>query len=215
MRRLVLSIVLLCGIANRSSAQVTLQSVVPPLSDSLEIALALSAAPAEVSSQASVYGVRDGRIVVLRVGKSGAACMVSRDSHPEALYPECFSPEAARTLMQRELFQLQLRSKGRSERDVRRLTKDALATGRLKSPRELAVIYMMSPNQVLYSAPDSAGRRVGAWWPHLMISNVGLERGRLGLAGEGSHAAFSLDEEEGVKQFVVKVPYWSDGTRVP
>ena len=42
-----------------------------PLADSVEIALALSAAPDELSRGATVYAVKDGKTITLRAGTNG------------------------------------------------------------------------------------------------------------------------------------------------
>src|SRR4051812_29832859 len=71
-----------------------------PLADSAEISLAISAAPPEISGQATVYAVREGKAVTLRTGSNGVACLVGRDLHQGSLYPICMNAEGARTVLQ-------------------------------------------------------------------------------------------------------------------
>jgi len=92
-----------------------------PLPDSSEIALAVSAAPSEVTDKATVYAVRDGNVLTLREGSNGVACLVARDLHEGGLYPICFNAEGVRTVMQRELMQVRLRSLGATEDSVIRM----------------------------------------------------------------------------------------------
>jgi hypothetical protein len=186
-----------------------------PLPDSSEIALAVSAAPSEVTDKATVYAVRDGIVLTLRKGSNGVACLVARDLHEGGLYPICFNAEGTRTVMHRELMQVRLRSLGVSEDSVDRAVSSAYARGELTAPRELALAYMMSPRQVLFSSPDAAGRRVGAWHPHLMFYVPGATPAKFGLTQDGAGEPISVGSP-GTPQaeMIVKVPKWADGSPV-
>lgn len=209
------SLLLLTAMAVDLTAQETRYPTRPAvLPDSEEIALAMTAAPPEISGSATVWSVRGGREVVLRQGTNGAACLVARDLHPGSLYPICFDAEGARTRLVRELMELRLRMAGDSEADVRRKVAAAFADGTLIRPTAMSVTYMMSPRQVLFSTPDSTGRRVGAWWPHLMIMGPGLSRANLGIPDAAGVAAFQVGTVDGyhADELIVKLPFWSDGT---
>jgi hypothetical protein len=187
-----------------------------PLADSAEIALAVSAAPAEVSSRAAVYAVRAGEVMTLRRGSNGAACMVARDLHAGSLYPICFNAEGARTVLRRELLEVRLRSLGAAEDSVARAVSAAYARGELEAPRAMAIAYMMSPLQVLFSAAGPEGRRVGAWHPHLMFYVPGATPAMFALEenGAGEPIAFS-SPGTAQAEMIVKVPKWADGTPAP
>ena len=184
------------------------------LADSAEIALAMSAAPTEISSKATIWGFRDAKAVVLREGTNGAACMVSRDLHEGSAYPICYDREEARTRLKRELMENGLRLQGKSEEEVRAAVKDAHAKNALPQPTKMAVAYMMSPRQVLFSSPLASGRRVGAWHPHLMITAPGLSAEGIGLAAKSEVQQFSVDSDEHGPELVVKLAKWSDGSAV-
>jgi ketosteroid isomerase-like protein len=203
----------LMSVLSTAPAQDTYPAKPVPLPDSQEVALAMSGAPAAVSANATIYAVRDGRVITLRAGKHSASCMVSRDLHPGSVYPMCFDAEASRTLLQRELLQNRLRTEGKSEDDVRAATAEAYARGTLKEPTRIAVTYMMSPRQVLFSSPSASGVRAGRWWPHLMISAPKLDAATLGLDADAQTESFSVDSDGDTrKQLIVKVPHWSDGS---
>jgi len=51
------------------------------LPEAEEVELAMSAAPAEISSRADIYVLRDTAFIKARRGTNGCACMVSRDLH--------------------------------------------------------------------------------------------------------------------------------------
>jgi hypothetical protein len=185
-----------------------------PLPDSAEIALAISAAPTDLSSQATVYAVRDGQVLTLRRGSNGSACMVARDLHGGSQYPICYNPEAARTVLARELLEVRLRSLGVSEDSVERAVAAGYANGQLGTPKSLALAYMMSPRQVLFSNPRAEGRRVGAWHPHLMFYVPGATPSMFGLTSENTEPIAVSGSGTPRAEVVVKVQKWSDGTPV-
>jgi hypothetical protein len=185
-----------------------------PLPDSAEIALAVSAAPSEVSNQATVYAVRDGQVLTLRRGSNGSACVVSRDLHGGSLYPICYNAEGARTALARELLEVRLRSLGASEDSVVRAVTAGYASGQLEAPKSLAMAYMMSPRQVLFSSPRPEGRRLGAWHPHLMFFMPGATPSMFGLASEDAEPIAVSGSGTPRAEVVVKVQKWADGTPV-
>ena len=221
MRRHVLVTLLLLGAA--SAAAQSPQSPAssragkrPLLPRAEEIALARSAAPAEISSLADVYVLRDDGPVKVQTGTNGAACMVNRDLHEGSLYPICFDREGAATSMQRELMELKLRMQGNAEDEIARLVTAAFSNGQLRTPTRPSIAYMMSPRQILFSSAKADGRRVGAWHPHVMIAMPNAKGGDFGLANPSSVDVLSFDYEGTPSaQLVVKVPAWSDGTPAP
>ena len=183
------------------------------LPDSEEVALALSAAPDEVSSRADVYTLRGTKFEKIRSGSSGVACMVARDSHEGSAYPICFDREAARTVMPREMREVVLRAQGVPEADVVKQIRSEMASGKLPTPDKPALAYMMSTRQVIFSSPDSAGFKVGRWWPHIMMTKVGITGEQLGLSPSSTYRYIQAGAESGsLHEFVVIVAAWSDGT---
>jgi hypothetical protein len=183
-----------------------------PLADSVEIALALTAAPDELSKAATVYAVKDGKVLTLRPGTNGSSCMVARDFHAGSLYPICFNPEGTRTVLKRELMQLQMRSLGVPEDSIDKAVAAAYARGELEVPNAMALAYMMSPRQVLFSTAAKDGRRVGAWHPHLMFYIPGATPAKFGLAGNSSGPISVSASGTPQAELIVKLPQWSDGT---
>jgi hypothetical protein len=190
--------------------------VVPtPLPDAEELALATSAAPPEISAKADVYTFKAGKPVKVRAGSSGAACMVARDLHEGSAYPICYDAEGVRTRMQRELMEVGLRMSGAAEDEIERRVAAAYDKGELKRPGKITVAYMTSPRQVIFSSARAEGRRVGAWWPHLMITAPGLSAAGLGIPPNASLGGFSIDAIDGHhNELVVQLHTWSDGTPV-
>jgi hypothetical protein len=187
-----------------------------PLPESEEIAIALSAAPEEVSSRADVYVLRGTDFVKARAGTNGCGCVVVRDLHEGSLYPICFDREGARTVMLREMKETSLRARGLSEAQVERAIEEAFAAGTLIKPARPSLAYMMSPKQVLFSGPDSTGRRVGAWYPHVMMTGVGLTAEQIGLLPGSRYRYLQAGGTPGtLHEFVALVAVWSDGTPAP
>lgn len=189
----------------------------PPraLGDADEIALAITAAPAEISENADVYVLRGTEYVKARSGTNGCACMVARDLHEGSRYPICYDQEGSRTLLLREMMEGSLRAKGMAEDVVQRAVDAAYAKGELKMPSKASLAYMMSPKQVLFSSAKPEGVRVGAWSPHLMLVMPNVTPDQIGLAHESKVDIIQIHERGAShSELVVKVPKWSDGTPV-
>ena len=206
-------VALVCAHAGPGLAQDGYPTIPRPLADAEEIALARSAAPAEISERATVYTIRNDKVIRLVEGSNGCACMVARDLHAGSLYPICFDREGTRTRLLRELEELRLRMAGATEDSVKAHVTAAFRAGTLQTPASFSVAYMMSPRQVLFSSPFRDGRRVGAWSPHLMIMAPGITAQTLGLRDTSRVTQFSVDVAENhTHELVVKVPSWSDGS---
>ena len=187
----------------------------PPrsLGEAAEIALAVTAAPEEISGNADVYVLRGTDFVKARTGTNGCACVVGRDAHDGSRYPICFDQEGARTTLFRELMEGSLRARGHSEAQVNALVDAAYRKGELKLPTKSSIAYMMSPQQVLFSTPDADGVRVGAWSPHIMLMLPGVAPDQLGLAHDSKVDVIQIHDRGGShSELIVKVPRWSDGT---
>lgn len=186
------------------------------LPDTEEIALARSAAPAEISAAASVYTIRDGKPFVLRAGTNGCACMVARDLHEGSLYPICFDVEGTKSVLSRELMESGLRSNGRTEEQVIKAVDSAYSSGALKPPASLAVAYMMSSRQVLFSSPLADGRRVGPWHPHVMLYVPNATPEQLGLLKDSRVSIIAVGAPNTRRaEIIIKVPQWADGSAAP
>lgn len=186
------------------------------LPDSEEIVLARSAAPAEISAAASVYTVRGGRAVELRAGTNGCSCMVARDLHEGSLYPICFDVEGTKSVLPRELMELSLRSMGRSEDDVIKAVDAAYQSGSLLSPASLAIAFMMSDRQVLFSSPLAEGVRVGSWHPHVMLYVPNATPDQLGLRADSRVSVIAIGAPSTRRaEIIIKVPEWADGSAAP
>lgn len=130
-----------------------------------EIALARSAAPKAVSTEATVLVLTDTGFAVAESGGNGVTCIVDR-SWPTSLEPHCYDKEGSETILKIRLREAALRQRGKSEEAIARDIADGLADGRFRPPSRPAMTYMMSKGQVLIG---DDGQAAGNWRPHIMI----------------------------------------------
>jgi hypothetical protein len=188
------------------------QTLPPLLPRAEEIALARSAAPAEISRGASVLVLQRGGYVVAEKGTTGVTCYVNRD-RTESLEPHCFDDEGSATIVPIQLRRAELREWGWEKDKIEGDIAAGLQSGRFRLPRRPAVSYMMSSGQVLYS--PTSGKRVGQWHPHIMIYYPWMTSHDIGLADSTGPANGPTVAEDGeamssvmviVPDFVSPVP---------
>jgi hypothetical protein len=168
-----------------------------------ETALALSAAPARVSADASVLLWTGEGFRVGRDGTNGVTCYVAR-SWPDSLEPHCFDAEGSRTILPIHLRQMELWHDGRTPEEIEAEIAEGLRTGAFRLPERPAMSYMMSKRQRLIS---DDGRPVGAWEPHLMIYYPWLTDADLGLGGPpSSDGALVVDPGTPLSNIMIIVP---------
>lgn len=203
---------LVIGLSSPSSAQGVSRAGFRLFPDAYEIALARSAAPASLSAQADVYVLRPGGPVKAVTGTNGAACMVSRD-HRESLYPICFDAEAAHVVLPSELEQLRLREVGATEDVIAKRGRDILKQRGSRAGMRAGIAYMMSRHQVIYASAQ--GRRVGQWFPHVMIYSPFATRSGL-TAPTLANGDLTLSDEGLVSaHFVVMVREFAEAPPLP
>lgn len=177
-----------------------------------EIALARSAAPPSVSDSAKVLVLTDAGYQTAVPGTSGVTCLVNR-SWPESLEPECFDSEGSATVLVVELYRTEQRHLGRDDAAIEREISDRIADGRFRLPRRPALQYMMSSGQQLIS---DEGRKVGKWYPHLMLSVPYLSNADLGLPEQVDiRAGMVADSGKPWATLVIPVRAFIDPPRSP
>jgi hypothetical protein len=186
-----------------------------------EIALARSAAPTSISSEAAVLVLEKSGYQTTVEGKNGFTCLVERswmspfDSpefwNPKMRGPICYNPAAVRTILPYRVKRTRLALTGLSKAQIRENITAAIARNELPIPEAGAMSYMLSKAGYL-------GDSVGHWCPHLMfhVPKTGGASWGAGLAG--SPVLFN-DEYRDVPEpetiFMVPVFRWSDGTSAP
>jgi len=180
-----------------------------------EIALARSAAPASVSSDAEVMVLGRSGYTVAAKGTNGFLCLVERSWanatdnaefwNPSLRAPNCFNAAAARTFADIYLMRTNLVLAGKSPAEIARAVASGLDTGKLPALAPGAMCYMMSKGQYL----NDRGKQ---WHPHLMFFVPGDTAKSWGANLPGSPVIASNDAQERVTVFMVLVHHWSDGT---
>src|ERR1700723_4668050 len=133
-----------------------------------QIALAESAAPAEVSSKAAVYilGLKGDEKV--REGTNGFSCFVGRHfvkPTETTVEPACFDAEGSRTILLVYLRQEELGPRGKQEAEIKADVANGYKEGRLKYPSNPGFLYMMSSENRL----PSINGATASFPPHLMF----------------------------------------------
>lgn len=168
-----------------------------------EISLARSAAPSQVSENATILILERGGYVTAVEGSNGATCYVSR-TWPGSLEPHCFDAEGASTILPIHLRRAKLREEGLSKEEIEADISGGILSGRLRLPSRPAVSYMMSAEQILY---DDSGQYVGQWKPHLMIYYPNMTWSEIGWSGAPSlDAAVVVDEGTVESNLMIVVP---------
>ena len=134
-----------------------------------QIALAESAAPAEVSGKATVYVLGPKGYEKAREGTNGFSCFVGRHFVKPAettIEPQCFDAEGSRTLLPVYLHGEELRTNGRSEAEIKADAASGYKEGRYQYPSKPGFLYMMSSQNRLRAMPEHG---TGIFPPHLMF----------------------------------------------
>ncbi len=219
--------VLMLGIAVLGTIDVTAPEKMAPVSrylmdSSVETALARSAAPASISSKATILLLGPHGYTVARNGKNGFTCLVERtwmqpfNAKPfwnrKFQAPVCYNRSASRSVLIYTLKRTALALGGASKQQIETGMLAAIAAKSLPVPQPDSLAYMMSKAQYLSDRDKS-------WYPHLMFF---MPRANIAKSGESwgadrprSPVVFdSVDAmPEPWAQFFVPVTHWSDGTR--
>lgn len=134
-----------------------------------QIELALSAAPAEVSSKATVYILGLKGYEKVREGTNGFSCYVGRSfvkPTETTVEPTCFDAEGSRTILIRRIRMEELRANGKSEAEIKADIANGYKEGRFPDPSKPGFLYMMSSQNRLSAIPDHG---TGIFPPHLMF----------------------------------------------
>ena len=194
-----------------------------------EIALARSAAPSAISSDAAVMILGKNGYESAVEGKNGFVCIVERGwmnsfNSPEFWSPktrgaECFNPPAARTVVPYTYFRTQLVLAGKSKAEIKESIKAAIERKELPALEAGAMCFMMSKDAYL---TDAGGHNMA----HLMFYTPLMDGAVWGAnpIDDSNHVSFKfpnspifltpqfLGDPEPINNFIVPTGEWSDGT---
>ncbi len=182
------------------------------LSRADEIRYAKSAAPAEISKDAKVWVLENGRYVVAEPGTSGIACVVARSS-PTSFEPQCGDAEADATVLAIYRFRVEQRIAGKTHDEIKAEVDSGLASGRFRSPQRPALVYMESSSQVLTDAKGTARSR---FMPHVMIYYPLMKNSSMGIITSNSMDVPAVVQEgTPMSALIVVTRDWVDPTKAP
>lgn len=186
-----------------------------------EIALARSAAPGSISSDAKilVLGWRGYETAV--EGKNGFVCVVERSWmspfnsaefwNPKVRVPMCFNPAAARSILPLTINRTEMVLAGLTKAQMIDRIKAGFDDKDLPLPEPGAMCYMMSRAGYLNDA-------LGHFVPHLMFYFPLTDKSSWGADLPDSPVTLNpqfRDGPEPITEFVISVGKWSDGTAAP
>ena len=154
----------------------------PPIEEYLipqanEIALAKSAAPANISGRATIKVLTRSGYEVAQKGENGSVCIVMRGFaaptytpvqfrnlvyDPSVRAPICFTPLAAREVLPYYELRTNLAMQGKDPDEIAEGLQAAYTRGELPRRDAVSFAYMWSADQYLFSL-------VGHWHPHMMV----------------------------------------------
>ena len=181
-----------------------------------EIALARSAAPPSVSDKAEVLVLGPHGYVPAASGSNGFVCIVSRQWfagfddpgfwNPKGRGPICFNPEAARTVLPTFLARTDWVLAGVSREEIEKRTRAEMASGKIPTPAQGAMTFMMSKGGYLGDGPH------GPWHPHIMFYLPPIPTDDWGANMAGTRIFATPAGDGPYTTFYVLVAFWSDGT---
>jgi hypothetical protein len=148
--------------AAETSEQLGLLSDIPR---DKQIELAMGAAPAEISTHATILVLGPNGYVEVRSGTNGFTCLVERQLL-ETLEPSCYDAEGSATTLQARLHLEELRAAKVPEDEIARRINDRYQTGTFKAPSKPGFVYMLSPHNKVHNDRTNRIIRVP---PHLMF----------------------------------------------
>ena len=193
------------------------QTKYPPMGEYMmprdaEIALAKSAAPANISGRATIKVLTDSGYQVASEGDNGFVCMVMRGwvaptysptfvrdfVHDAKLRaPICFDPIASRNVMPYYELRSKLGMEENTPDQIAEGVQAAYAKGLLPKREAVSFAYM-------WSADQNLGAGAGAWHPHVMVFAPYYKNSELGGNAFGSHLP-NVSDDEGTPFAVVVI----------
>jgi hypothetical protein len=188
---------LTAGAENKQTLAV--MTKVEPLPRDLEIQLALSALPAHLRDDATVYVLTPAKgFEIAHKGTNGFWALVARtgddtsrgtwpltEYRDDILYPISFDKAGSKAQMRVFIDAAEMQAKGTPPRELENIMRDRLSGGFYKSPERAGISYMLSPVLRTYSNPEKSDEVMTSNYPHVMyfapdISNEDIGGGKPG-----------------------------------
>jgi hypothetical protein len=194
------------------------------MSPTAEIVLARSAAPASISSHATIMILTARGYSVAAKGENGFTCLVERGWsslnipafwNPKIQHPVCYNAAASRTVLFYTLKRTALALTGATEVQIEQTMSDAVTAKTLPAAAPDSIAYMMSKEQYI---DDNAK----SWYPHLMFFMPQADAANVGESwgADRLHSPVVFDPHSDMFHdpwalFFIPVSHWSDGSPAP
>jgi hypothetical protein len=161
----------------------------------VQIRLARSAAPAEVSDHATIMILgKDGYETAVK-GTNGFTCLVLRQ-YLNTVEPECYDAEGSRTTLLADMYIEQQRAKKVSEAQIAKGVEAGYKSSKFKAPAKPGIVYMMSPHNRVYD-PDqkkviTVGGHLMFYAPYATAKTIGSGKGAPYIANPGQPTALLI-----------------------
>jgi hypothetical protein len=210
-------LILLSGVLSSSAAIQAVAQELPKLYDASvprerQIALAESAAPAEVSSKATIYVLSAKGYEKAREGTNGFSCFVSRHfvkPTETTVEPQCFDAEGTRTLLPIYMHGEELRLSGKSEEEIKQDRISGYQDGRYQYPSKPGFLYMMSSENRLGPTKDHG---TVSFPPHLMFYAPNLTTKDIGFDSQPQVDYLAMTHPGSGDNLIVVIPKASTPT---
>jgi hypothetical protein len=182
-----------------------------------EIALARSAAPPSISSNATVLVLGSRGYETAVKGKSDFVCFVERSWtagfndpefwNPKIRAPNCFNAPAVRSVLPQYLKRTEWALAGLDKTQIMAKARDAFASHAFVPPEPGSLSFMLSKQG--YLSDDAAG----PWLPHVMHF---VPRGQAAAWGAGLKGSPIIGADGGPLEptiLLVPIGRWSDGSQ--
>lgn len=195
-----------------------------------EIALARSAAPETISSEATILVLGRNGFETAVKGSNGFVCMVQRVGsgaidwpefwNPKIRAAECLNPPAARAMVPIYELKTRLVLAGDTPEEIYNKIEAAFSRGDLPALEPGAMSYMMSKDSYLTDHTEAGSHAMAHVMFYVPIADAatwGASRPNspIGSANYWFDSAGLSQKFKGlptIRVFTVKVPWWSDGT---
>lgn len=134
-------------------------------SQNCEEALALSALPKKLRSQASVHVLKSEGFIKTIHSEGGYNCLVERN-HAESIIPQCVTPSGSDNIFPALKFRTLKTRQGHTADEINQMFEEAVLTKKFVVPDQPGINYMMSAFNHIYVEKRQSFRDVG---PHIMV----------------------------------------------
>jgi hypothetical protein len=131
----------------------------------VQIRIARSAAPKEISENADIYALgKRGYVLAVR-GTNGFSCAIERE-RLDTMEPECYDHEGSLSMFQARYFVEKQRAAGMSEDKIKEAVDAGYKSGKFKAPTKPGIVYMLSDSNYVFD-PDA--KKIIHFPGHLMF----------------------------------------------